>query len=114
MRSVNFPNFEFEIAPCSHPKENQNIDCLSCGQRACPHGEPLHFHADGCPSCALLSIISVTHDSVEIAISDSTKVEAVATISGRITIKGDFPRAHNFPYNYERPADLKSAKSKKN
>lgn len=26
-------------------------ECLECGERACPHAEPLHFHHDGCPSC---------------------------------------------------------------
>ncbi len=26
-------------------------ECLSCGVRECPHGEPLHFHHEGCPSC---------------------------------------------------------------
>lgn len=100
MRSMNFPNFEFEITPCAHPKENLNLDCLSCGHRTCPHGEPLHFHADGCPSCELLSRIAVTHDSVEISVNDGTTSAAVATISGRI-VKDEFPRARNFPYKYK-------------
>ena len=26
-------------------------ECLACGARDCPHGEPLHYHHDGCPSC---------------------------------------------------------------
>jgi len=26
-------------------------ECMYCGVRACPHGEPLHFHHDGCPAC---------------------------------------------------------------
>lgn len=25
--------------------------CWPCGAQACPHGEVLHFHADGCPAC---------------------------------------------------------------
>jgi hypothetical protein len=28
-----------------------NDECLVCGERECPHGEPLHFHHDGCPAC---------------------------------------------------------------
>lgn len=28
-----------------------NGECLACGERDCPHGEALHYHHDGCPSC---------------------------------------------------------------
>lgn len=28
-----------------------NLECIVCGEIACPHGEPLHFHHDGCPAC---------------------------------------------------------------
>lgn len=27
-------------------------ECHVCSQIICPHGEPLHFHHDGCPACA--------------------------------------------------------------
>ena len=27
--------------------------CEQCGDIFCPWGEPLHFHHDGCPCCAL-------------------------------------------------------------
>lgn len=26
-------------------------ECHTCGEIICPHGEPLHFHHDGCPAC---------------------------------------------------------------
>jgi len=26
-------------------------ECSVCGERDCPHGEPLHYHHDGCPAC---------------------------------------------------------------
>lgn len=26
-------------------------ECTQCGAIVCPHGEPLHFHHDGCPVC---------------------------------------------------------------
>lgn len=26
-------------------------ECIVCGIIICPHGEPLHFHHDGCPAC---------------------------------------------------------------
>lgn len=29
-------------------------ECLTCGEIICPHGEPMHFHHDGCPTCAQL------------------------------------------------------------
>lgn len=28
-------------------------ECSTCAQIACPDGDPLHFHHDGCPSCYL-------------------------------------------------------------
>lgn len=31
--------------------ECRNAECTACGELVCPHGEPLHFHHDGCPSC---------------------------------------------------------------
>lgn len=31
----------------------QDDECLVCGLRDCPHGEPLHYHHDGCPACWL-------------------------------------------------------------
>jgi len=27
-----------------------DLECLVCGVRDCPHGEPLHYHHDGCPA----------------------------------------------------------------
>lgn len=27
-------------------------ECATCGQIICPHGDGMHFHHDGCPSCA--------------------------------------------------------------
>lgn len=26
-------------------------ECGICGVLDCPHGDPLHYHHDGCPSC---------------------------------------------------------------
>lgn len=28
-----------------------DLECMQCAVRDCPHGEPLHYHHDGCPSC---------------------------------------------------------------
>lgn len=27
-------------------------ECGTCGRLVCPSGDPMHFHHDGCPSCA--------------------------------------------------------------
>ena len=35
-------------------------ECMACGELACPHGEPLHYHHDGCPACCLWDITSDT------------------------------------------------------
>lgn len=32
--------------------ECQECECIVCGTLLCPHEDPLHFHHDGCPSCA--------------------------------------------------------------
>lgn len=29
-----------------------DAECAACGEIMCPHGDPLHYHHDGCPSCA--------------------------------------------------------------
>lgn len=36
----------------NHPpiEDCPDQECLDCGARACPLGEPLHFHHDGCPA----------------------------------------------------------------
>lgn len=30
----------------------ENGECSFCGSVICPHGDGMHFHHDGCPSCA--------------------------------------------------------------
>ena len=38
---------------------NSSLDdgeCMACGVRDCPHGEPLHYHHDGCPACTALHL----------------------------------------------------------
>ena len=32
--------------------DKEGGECSECGKIVCPHGEPLHFHHDGCPACA--------------------------------------------------------------
>jgi hypothetical protein len=32
--------------------ECKEPECIVCGSIICPHGEPLHFHHDGCPVCS--------------------------------------------------------------
>lgn len=39
--------------PCTGTTETcPEAECLDCGARDCPHGEPLHYHHDGCPACS--------------------------------------------------------------
>jgi hypothetical protein len=33
--------------------EKDNGECMTCSTIVCPHKEPLHFHHDGCPACAI-------------------------------------------------------------
>jgi hypothetical protein len=28
-----------------------DAECMECAKIVCPHGEPMHFHHDGCPAC---------------------------------------------------------------
>jgi hypothetical protein len=38
--------------PCTGDTDTcPEAECLECGARECPYGEPLHFHHDGCPAC---------------------------------------------------------------
>lgn len=30
----------------------EDMECMICATAICPHGEPLHFHHDGCPACS--------------------------------------------------------------
>lgn len=38
----------------NHPPTTKCPDqeCMVCGVRDCPEGEPLHYHHDGCPRCS--------------------------------------------------------------
>lgn len=36
---------------CSEIGDGTDDECLVCGEHDCPHGEPLHYHHDGCPMC---------------------------------------------------------------
>ncbi len=52
---------EFDPYPCACVPDGQKCagktdacmhhECLACGEMDCPHGEPLHYHHDGCPAC---------------------------------------------------------------
>lgn len=44
---------ELQEAAKDHPPtmECPDPECLVCGVRDCPLGEPLHYHHDGCPAC---------------------------------------------------------------
>lgn len=49
-----FTGASTEDAPLiEHPpaEECTDSECLHCGARDCPYGEPLHYHHDGCPEC---------------------------------------------------------------
>lgn len=55
-RLVEWDRFDIETAP--HPPTDMcpAEECAECGERDCPHGEPLHYHHDGCPACDFLRI----------------------------------------------------------
>lgn len=38
-------------APSWQPVFGSEVLCAVCARVFCPHGEPLHFHHDGCPAC---------------------------------------------------------------
>lgn len=37
-------------------------ECVICAERECPHGEPLHYHHDGCPACETEASEIYPHD----------------------------------------------------
>ena len=41
-----------EDAPVHPPTDEcPDPECIECGARDCPYGEPFHYHHDGCPAC---------------------------------------------------------------
>ncbi len=53
-RVENLPDAETATYPdnCTHDSGSARAgECLECGARDCPEGEPLHYHHDGCPAC---------------------------------------------------------------
>ncbi len=50
MKTIEPIDFEKELK--THKKKcDEDEECIFCGYRDCPHGEPLHYHHDGCPVC---------------------------------------------------------------
>jgi len=39
------------IRCCATPDVAFETECIDCGAIDCPHGDPMHYHHDGCPSC---------------------------------------------------------------
>lgn len=37
-------------------KHCPDAECTECGEAICPHGDGMHFHHDGCPSCAAAEV----------------------------------------------------------
>ena len=52
-RVIPFTNGDCEVEEHRHTCAEtwDDGECLACGMRDCPHGEPLHYHHDGCPAC---------------------------------------------------------------
>jgi hypothetical protein len=50
---ASLPPEEGFLRAVQHPSVEQcpTPECTVCGERDCPHGEPLHYHHDGCPAC---------------------------------------------------------------
>jgi hypothetical protein len=53
------------LAACPDP------ECSECARVICPHGDMMHFHHDGCPSCA-------EDDGEDMSTAEQTAREAVA------------------------------------
>jgi len=50
---LEIPDTSLAYVDANHPATGScpGAECLDCGARDCPHGEPLHYHHDGCPAC---------------------------------------------------------------
>lgn len=52
------PKPDFDLINALHGKIDRLLahcpdgECATCGEIICPHGGAMHFHHDGCPSCA--------------------------------------------------------------
>lgn len=49
------PHAAIWLDVAEHPPTDQcpDMECMVCGMRDCPDREPLHYHHDGCPCCAM-------------------------------------------------------------
>jgi hypothetical protein len=47
---------EYAHSPDFECPDGPKTECIGCGARDCPHGEPLHYHHDGCPACDLVRL----------------------------------------------------------
>lgn len=46
----------------------EDLECMICATAICPHGEPLHFHHDGCPACSTVTKpAEQAHESIDAA-----------------------------------------------
>lgn len=50
-------------------------ECSACAAIVCPHGEPLHFHHDGCPACAEHTEHCPIHESERCKCGDEASAE---------------------------------------
>lgn len=69
--------------PCDACHANE---CLACGERDCPHGEPLHYHHDSCPACVF--------DQYEKEMTDEVIPEIIRSVKKRAALADDARRRH--------------------
>ena len=46
-------DYELAIWLSRHKSKCKDYECLICSVMDCPHGDLIHNHHDGCPSCVL-------------------------------------------------------------
>lgn len=52
MNQKNELKFKYSYdGPCICNTDKDDGECMQCAQKVCIHGDPLHWHHDGCPSC---------------------------------------------------------------
>lgn len=54
MNEINFDEYNYKKNCSGNYKTCKNFECVICGERDCPFGEPLHYHHDGCPVCSCI------------------------------------------------------------
>lgn len=63
MSTIEYEHPDYKALAATHPARDEcpDAECVTCGWRDCPEGEPLHHDKDGCPVCVFMHPLPIAH-----------------------------------------------------